>query len=57
MNGLHRTVTAVLTQANSAGLSRQRFDYVNGLVSSAMELPVIGGALGDFKVSGPGLGR
>jgi hypothetical protein len=37
----------------SAGLWRQRFDYVNGSVSSAMELPVIGSVLGDFKVSGP----
>ena len=35
------------------GLWRQRFDYVNGSVSSAMELPVIGSALGEFKVSGP----
>lgn len=36
----------------AGGLWRQRFDYVNGPVSSPMELPVIGSVLGDFEVHG-----
>ena len=37
----------------AGGIWRQRFDYVNGSVSSPMELPVVGRVLGDFEVRGP----
>jgi hypothetical protein len=37
----------------AGGLWRQRFNYVNGSVSSPMEVPVIGSVLGEFEVRGP----